>query len=382
MKHVYIHIPFCKNICSYCDFCKMFYNEKFASTYLDALAKEVNEFYMGEKVNTIYIGGGTPSCLKEKELDQLFDIIKVFNRTTDCEITFECNPDDINDSLVAKLAVKGVNRVSIGIQSFNIKNLKFMERESNFEDIRTKMNLIRYYGINNINLDLMYAIPGETLETLKKDIKLFLKLKPEHISTYSLIIEKHTKINNAHVTNIDEELDAKMYEYICKKLKRKNYIHYEVSNFALPNHESKHNLSYWNNEEYYGFGLGAAGYINGFRYENTKNLNDYADEKYRETEALLSKQEIMEYEVMLGLRKMEGINLQEFYDKYEVNIQDVFPVKPLIKNKDLIYKNGYLFINPEKIYVTNEILLKLIELIMYLQNYHNMIKLVYSKRGC
>ena len=172
MKHVYIHIPFCKNICSYCDFCKMFYNEKFASTYLDALAKEVNEFYMGEKVNTIYIGGGTPSCLKEKELDQLFDIIKVFNRTTDCEITFECNPDDINDSLVAKLAVKGVNRVSIGIQSFNIKNLKFMERESNFEDIRTKMNLIRYYGINNINLDLMYAIPGETLETLKKDIKL------------------------------------------------------------------------------------------------------------------------------------------------------------------------------------------------------------------
>lgn len=360
MKHVYIHIPFCKNICSYCDFCKMFYNEKFALTYLDALAKEVNEFYMGEKVNTIYIGGGTPSCLKEKELDQLFDIIKVFNRTTDCEITFECNPDDINDSLVAKLAVKGVNRISIGIQSFNIKNLKFMERESNFEDIRTKMNLIRYYGINNINLDLMYAIPGETLETLKKDIKLFLKLKPEHISTYSLIIEKHTKINNAHVTNIDEELDAKMYEYICKKLKRKNYIHYEVSNFALPNHESKHNLSYWNNEEYYGFGLGAAGYINGFRYENTKNLNDYAAEKYRETEALLSKQEIMEYEVMLGLRKMEGINLQEFYDKYEVNIQDVFPVKPLIKNKDLIYKNGYLFINPEKIYVMNEILLKLI----------------------
>ena len=145
-----------------------------------------------------------------------------------------------------------------------------------------------------------------------------------------------------------------------KKLKRKNYVHYEVSNFALPNHESKHNLSYWNNEEYYGFGLGAAGYINGFRYENTKNLNDYADEKYRETEALLSKQEIMEYEVMLGLRKMEGINLQEFYDKYEVNIQDVFPVKPLIKNKDLIYKNGYLFINPEKIYVMNEILLKLI----------------------
>ena len=265
-----------------------------------------------------------------------------------------------NEFLVKKLASNGVNRVSIGIESFNKEKLKFMERKADFNDIRTKINLLRYYGIDNINLDLMYGIPGETLEILKKDLKMILKLNPSHISTYSLIIEDHTKIKINGAKNIDEELEVKMYEYICKKLKQSSYHHYEVSNFALNNKESIHNLAYWNNEEYYGFGLGASGYINGFRYDNTRNIDEYLKGNYHLNEALLSKQETMEYEVMLGLRKMKGINLQEFYDKYDINIQEVFPVKPLVKNKDLIYKNGYLFINPERIYVMNEILNKMI----------------------
>lgn len=360
MNHLYIHIPFCKSICSYCDFCKLLYNKDMVNNYLNALEKEINDYYMGEVMDTIYIGGGTPSSLSYGELDRLFDIINLIKRNANTEFTFECNPSDINEFLVKKLVSNGVNRVSIGVESFNNDKLKFMERNSDFNDIRTKMNLLRYYGITNINLDLMYGIPGESLEILKKDVKLLLKLNPEHISTYSLIIENHTKISNNNVHNIDEEIEYKMYEYIIKKLKQKGYIHYEVSNFALKGYSSKHNLSYWNNEEYYGFGLGASGYINGFRYENTHNLNDYIDGKYHLNEALLSKQEIMEYEVMLGLRKMEGINLQEFFDKYEVNIQDVFPIKPLVKNKDLIYKNGYIYINPEKIYVMNEILTKMI----------------------
>lgn len=360
MKHLYIHIPFCKNICSYCDFCKMYYNKETANNYLNSLENEIKDFYMGETMSTIYIGGGSPSSLSYEELNKLFEIIKLIKRETTCEFTFECNPDDINDVLIKILAQNGVNRISIGIQSFNKEKLKFMERNAEYDDIKNKLNLIRYYGINNINIDLMYGIPGETLEVLKKDVKQFIKLNPEHISTYSLIIEDHTKIKNNNVKNIDEDLEFKMYEYICKKLKSKGYNHYEVSNFALKDHESQHNLSYWNNEEYYGFGLGASGYMNGFRYENTHSINEYLKGNYHLNESLLSKQEIMEYEVILGFRKMKGINLQEFYNKYHVNIQDIFPVKPLIHNKDLIYKNGYLYINPEKIYIMNEILSKMI----------------------
>ena len=151
-----------------------------------------------------------------------------------------------------------------------------------------------------------------------------------------------------------------MYNYIVKKLKKKKYIHYEVSNFSLEGYESMHNLNYWNNEEYYGFGLGASGYIDGIRYENTKNFNKYIENKYVMKEEIVGNAEKQENELMLGFRKVKGINLQEFYDKYNVNMQDVFPIKPLLKNKDLIYKDGYVFINPEKMYIMNEILLKLI----------------------
>ena len=234
-----------------------------------------------------------------------------------------------------------------------------MERKLDYKDLEEKLNMIRAKGINNINLDLIYALPNESLDILKKDVKKLLKLNPEHISTYSLIIEEDTKLKLNNTSYIDEELDAKMYDYICNKLK-KNYTHYEVSNFAKEGFESKHNMAYWLNEEYYGFGLGASGYINGFRYENTHNLDDYIEGKYHKEESLLSNEEIMEYEVILGLRMLKGINLQNFFDKYGVNIQDVFPVKPLLKSKELIYKDGYLFINPDKIYVMNEILLKLV----------------------
>lgn len=359
MKHVYIHIPFCKNICSYCDFCKMYHLPKFTENYFEALRKEVEDSYMDELISTIYIGGGTPSCLTNEELDKLFNIVSIFKKSTDCEFTFECNPEDITEELITYLIKNGINRLSIGVESFNKENLEFMERKMDYKDLEEKLNMIRAKGINNINLDLIYALPNESLDTLKKDVKKLLKLNPEHISTYSLIIEEDTKLKLNNTSYIDEELDAKMYDYICSKLK-KNYTHYEVSNFAKEGFESKHNMAYWLNEEYYGFGLGASGYINGFRYENTHNLNDYLEGEYHKEESLLSNEEIMEYEVILGLRMLKGINLQTFFDKYGVNIQDVFPVKPLLKSKELIYKDGHLFINPNKIYVMNEILLKLV----------------------
>ncbi len=360
MCSIYIHIPFCKSICTYCDFTKVIYNKNLVMPYLDALQSEIEDAYELELVDTLYIGGGTPSALSKDELRRLKEIISSFNLASNYEFTFECNIEDINETLLSELKHMRVNRLSIGIESFDKCKLEFMERTANYEEAIEKINLARSMGFDNINVDLMYGIPFERLKDLKKDLNAFLKLEPNHISTYSLIIEEHTVCKVREDENIREEEEARMYEYIVNKLKKSGYNHYEVSNFALSGYESKHNLQYWNNKEYYGFGLGASGYIKGFRYENTKNFDKYLLKNYRQDEHLVSKQEMMENEVMLGLRKMEGLSIQDFFDKYEVNIQDVFPIKPLIKSKELIYKDGYIFINPKYIYVMNEILLKII----------------------
>lgn len=360
MKSAYIHIPFCKSICSYCDFCKMNYQKEWIEVYLDVLKEEIEEKYADEYLDTIYIGGGTPSCLSKEELNKLFDIIKIFNLNEEYEFTFECNVNDITEELLNILKENQVNRLSIGVESFNNNNLKLIERKHTFEDALTKINLVKNYGFNNINVDLIYALPEETLSTVKKDINQLLKLDIPHISTYSLIIEEHTKLKIKGIKEIDQDLDAKMYEYIVKKLTNNNYNHYEISNFAKKGYESRHNLTYWNNEYYYGFGLGAHGYVHGVRYENTRSFHDYLNGKYILEENILSKQQIMENELMLGLRKTKGINLNEFFNKYDINLQDVFDIKPLLKTKDLIYKNGNIFVNPTKLYIMNEILLKLI----------------------
>lgn len=360
MKHLYIHIPFCKQICSYCDFCKMYKIDKFIDDYLDGLEKEFNDYYNNELIETIYIGGGTPSCLNIEQLNKLFKIVNKINKSNDYEFSFECNPSDISDELIDFLVKNGVNRLSVGIESFDVDKLGFMERKADFEDIKKKFNLIRNKGINNINVDLIYGIPGEDLKVLKKDIKLLLKLKPEHISTYSLMIEKHTKLYNEGIVNISEDLDYKMYNLIIKILKKHGYNHYEISNFCLNNYQSKHNLSYWNNEEYYGFGLGASGYIDGFRYENTSNLFKYLKENYHNNESLLSLDDKMYDEIMLGFRKIKGINLDDFYKKYGISLMEKYDVSELIKSKELIVKNGYIFINPKYLYMMNEILIKII----------------------
>lgn len=362
MKKValYIHIPFCKSICSYCDFCKVLYNNSWVLKYLERLEEEIKNYYMGEKINTIYIGGGTPSSLSMLQLNKLFKIIKKCNIENVKEFTFECNLNDINEEMLDILVSNKVDRLSVGIESFNLEKLKFMKRNHSFLEAKEKIELCRSKGINNINVDLIYGIPGEDLKVLKKDLKMMLKLKPTHISTYSLIIEKNTLVDIKGYRNIDEDLEFAMYEYICKKLKRKGYRHYEVSNFALDGYNSLHNLTYWNNNEYYGFGLGASGFLENVRYENTKNLSKYLEEEVNREQTILSKKDFMDNELMLGLRKIKGINVAEFKKKYDINIEEAYPIKILVKNKDLIYKNGYIFINPRKLYLMNEILLKLI----------------------
>ena len=359
-KSVYIHIPFCKAICSYCDFCKMLYNENFALDYLIALEKEIIEKYDSQLIETIYIGGGTPSSLKITELKKLFNIIKLFKFDKEYEFTFEINLDDIREELLEILKENKVNRLSIGIQSFDKNNLEFLKRDSDFKDAKAKISLCRKYGFGNLSVDLMYAIPGQTMSMLKKDIKKFKKLKTEHISTYSLIIEDHTAIKINNTEYIDESLDAKMYKCITKSLKRNKLNKYEVSNFSKTGYESKHNLVYWNNEEYFGFGLGAAGYYDGVRYENTRGLTDYLSGNFTLEKNFISKKENMDNELMLGFRKTDGININTFKNKFGKELLEVYDLNGFIKEKILIIKGNNIMVNPKSMYLLNEILIKII----------------------
>lgn len=360
MESVYIHIPFCKSICSYCDFCKVIYHGPWITQYLNALLAEIQDKYCEEEIKTLYIGGGTPSCLQEKDLKYLLDMIKVFKLSTDYEFTFECNLNDINEHLLDILKDYGVNRLSIGIETFDEDKLKFMERKHDFQTACNKMDLCRSKGFDNINVDFIYGIPGESLKVTKKDLDLLLKLNPDHISTYSLIIEDNTKIGITKMVPIPAELDATMYEYICDKLEDKKFIHYEISNFAKEGKMSRHNINYWLNNEYYGFGVGAHGYVHGVRYENTRSLTSYIGGKFLLKEDLLSRQEQMDNEIMLGLRLLRGINVKDFFLKYQVNIQEAYDLKEVLAEKEMIYEDGFLFINPDYIYVMNEILIKIL----------------------
>ena len=349
MKHMYIHIPFCKKICSYCDFCKMFYNHAFIDKYLDELNNEITNYYNGEEMETVYIGGGTPSSLNYDELNKLFKILSVVKVSNNYEYSFECNPDDITEELIDILIKNRVNRISIGIESFDKDNLGFMERSVDFKDIQNKINMIRIKGIDNINLDLIYGIPGENIKTLEKDLKLMIKLKPKHISTYSLQIEEHTKIYNEGINPIDEDLDSKMYFTIIKYLKKNGGHIYKNTIKTIKD------LS--NN---YGFGLGASGYVNGFRYDNTRNLNKYLSGDYHNYESLLGNDDKMYDEVMLGLRKTKGINLNDFENKYGIKFENKYDINELIKSKELIIKKGYVYVNPKYLYIINDILIKIL----------------------
>lgn len=356
---IYIHIPFCNNICNYCDFCKFLYNQEWVEKYLNSLYCEIKSKYKNEVIETIYIGGGTPSALNNESLNKLFDIIKIFKFSQDLEFTFECNIEDINETKLILLKNNGVNRISIGIESFNDKNLKFLGRNYNSKDILNKMNLVKKY-FNNINIDLIYALKNQTLEDLNSDIDNFLKLDINHISTYSLIVEPNTKFYINKITNIDEELDYDMYNLICNKLETNGYNHYEISNFSKRGFESKHNLLYWNNLEYYGFGIGASGYINGIRYDNTRSFNKYINGEYIYDSHKLDKQELISNEFILGLRKMSGINKKEFYNKYNIDIYNISCVKRLVDENKLIDDGNNIYINNKYIYISNDILVEFI----------------------
>ncbi len=352
----YIHIPFCKTICSYCDFPKFCYMKKWIKPYLEALKEEIKQIYQNEKMKTIYIGGGTPTSLSDEELENLLKIIILLKREESCEFTIEANAEDITEEKVKIMKKYGVNRISIGVQTFDINLKKKLNRMSSYEDIKKAVDLLKKEGIENINLDIMYAIPGETMDTLKSDLKKILSLDIPHISTYSLILEEHTKLYLDNPKLIDQDLDYEMYENILKALKEKEYIHYEISNFSKKGYESNHNLTYWNNEQYYGFGLGASSYIKNKRMTNHMNLTKYLEKNFSKEEEKVTEKEKMEYEMILGLRKIEGVSDKQFYKKYERHIEEIFDIKKLLKEGLLYWENEYLKISENNLYLSNEIL--------------------------
>ena len=303
--------------------------EKYVDIYLDALEKEINSLYKGEVLDTLYIGGGTPTSL---DINRLTRLLKYY----------------------------GVNRLSFGVQSFNKNMLKLLNRDYTKEDIFDIIDTAHIVGFKNINIDLIYGVPNENLDILKKDILLFLKLDITHISTYALMIENNTVLSNLNYKNIDEDLEYEMYSYIKDKLVENNFNHYEISNYSKVGYESKHNLNYWNNNSYYGFGLGAVSYIDNYRITNTSNMRNYLNNRYEKERAYEDKKTQMSNEIILGLRKTEGISLKHFEEKFNVRIEDIYDIKKLIYNHMLEEENGYLKINEKYLYISNEILCEFI----------------------
>ena len=358
MIGIYIHIPFCKRICNYCDFCKMLYNSNYVDRYLDSLEKEIKDRYKGEIVKSIYIGGGTPSSLTTDELDRLLSILEIFNLDSKYEYTIECNIEDIDISKINLFKSYGINRISFGVESFNKEICKILGRRHDEDMIFDNIYLTKKY-FDNINIDLIYAV-NDNVEIVKEDVNKFLELDIPHVSCYSLILEEHTKLYIDKYKNINEEIDNKMYEYIRDTLTKKGYKHYEISNYAKEGYESVHNKNYWLNGEYYGFGLSAVSYIDNYRISNTKNMTKYLDNKYID-ESIYEEENIRkENDLILGLRLIEGIDINNFNNKYNDNLLDKNIIKELIEDNYLIVENNYLKVNDKYLYLENSILERLI----------------------
>lgn len=356
---IYIHIPFCNSICTYCDFCKIFYNKKYINDYLNNLEQEIKVRYKSEIVNTIFIGGGTPSSLDDEELIRLMNIIEIFKLNDNYEFTVECNIESITENKLKIMKKYGVNRISIGVESFDNSIIKLLGRNHTKKDVYNKMKIVKRY-FSNINIDLIYAAYDD-INILKSDIDCFLKLDIPHISTYSLIIEDNTMLKINGMKNIDEDIDYEMYKYIEDALEKNDYIHYEISNYAKNGYQSKHNLVYWNNEEYYGFGLSSTSYINNERITNTKNLRKYLNGEYLDTSVYEDKDIRMENEIMLGLRKLDGIDLDRFKEKFNVSLEDIYNIDNLVRNGYLIRDNNCIKIDKKYMYISNEIIVRILE---------------------
>ncbi len=316
---IYIHVPFCVNKCEYCDFLSFKSIESERDRYVEYLMREI-ELYPDYRYDTVYFGGGTPSLLKPEDIKGILDKLDIDGGA---EVTMEVNPKTVDYEKLKAFREAGVNRVSIGVQTFNEKYLKTLGRLHNRERAITTYESARRAGFENISIDLMFSLPDQTMEELGRDLSQIIQMKPEHISIYSLIWEEGTpffeKLREGVYHETDNDLEANMYEGIIDKLREAGYEHYEISNFALPGMAARHNSKYWKNREYLGVGLGASGYVDRVRYKNIVEFTSYydkIDEKIKpvESEEWVDSEAEEEYRFILGLRLLqEGVEASGRY---------------------------------------------------------------------
>ncbi|HEL0568810.1 TPA: radical SAM family heme chaperone HemW [Streptococcus equi subsp. zooepidemicus] len=344
----YVHIPFCTQICYYCDFSKVFIKNQPVDAYLEALIKEF-ESYQISSLKTLYIGGGTPTAITAKQLDYLLSHLQQHLQLDQLEeFTIEANPGDLTEDKIAVLRQSAVNRISLGVQTFNDKQLKQIGRSHTEAQIYTTIASLKEAGFQNMSIDLIYALPGQTIQQVKENVAKALALDIPHLSLYSLILEHHTvfmnKMRRGKLHLPTEDLEAEMFEYIISEMEASGFEHYEISNFTKPGFESRHNLMYWNNDEYFGCGAGASGYLNGIRYRNRVPIQHYlkavADGNARLSEEVLTKEEMMEEELFLGLRKKSGVSVSRFQEKFGLSFESRYgPVVRELQAQGLLVKD-------------------------------------------
>ncbi|MGO1126988.1 radical SAM family heme chaperone HemW [Streptococcus sp. V728] len=337
----YVHIPFCTQICYYCDFSKVFIKNQPVDSYLEHLLQEFHSYDI-QKLRTLYIGGGTPTALSAPQLELLLDgLTKNLDLSVLEELTIEANPGDLDADKIAVLKNSAVNRVSLGVQTFDDKMLKKIGRSHLEKDIYENIDRLKLAGFDNISIDLIYALPGQTMDQVKENVAKAIALDIPHMSLYSLILENHTvfmnRMRRGKLPLPKEELEAEMFEYIISKLEKAGFEHYEISNFSKRGFESRHNLMYWDNAEYYGIGAGASGYVDGVRYKNHGPIRHYLkaveDGNARINEEHLTQREQMEEEMFLGLRKKSGVSMERFEEKFGQSFQELYGdiIKDLIQ---------------------------------------------------
>ncbi|MGN0164387.1 MAG: radical SAM family heme chaperone HemW [Candidatus Ornithomonoglobus sp.] len=332
MKGLYIHIPFCVKKCEYCDFVSFPGQEERFEGYIDALIAEMAE-YCGAAVDTVFIGGGTPSVLPPQLIAKLCGAVKDnFNIARDYEWTAEVNPGTLTDEKIQAMLDGGINRISLGVQSFNDRELKAAGRIHTAQTAYDTVLKLNNAGFCNISIDLMESLPYQTAESFKWSLETAVSLPIKHISVYSLIIEDGTPIKEKYDKGIytmpDEDSDRELYHYTKSFLAEHGFKRYEISNYAMPDCESRHNLKYWNCDEYIGLGLAAASYLGRVRYSNTCDLSEYIAGNYRSGEKeILTREDMMGELMMLGLRKTEGVSAAEFKRRFGCAVESIYGAK-------------------------------------------------------
>ncbi|RSJ82048.1 radical SAM family heme chaperone HemW [Streptococcus cristatus] len=328
----YVHIPFCTQICYYCDFSKVFIKNQPVDSYLEHLIEEYHSYDI-KKLRTLYIGGGTPTALSAPQLAFLLEkLTDKLDLSYLEELTIEANPGDLDQEKIAVLKDSPVNRVSLGVQTFNDRMLKQIGRSHLEKDIYENIANLKKAGFDNISIDLIYALPKQTMEDVKTNVAKAIALDIPHMSLYSLILENHTvfmnRMRRGKLPLPKEDLEAEMFEYIIAELEKAGFEHYEISNFSKPGFESRHNLMYWDNAEYYGIGAGASGYVDGVRYKNHGPIRHYLQAveagNARVQEEVLTLHEKMEEEMFLGLRKKSGVSKKRFEEKFGLSFEDQY----------------------------------------------------------